>query len=1368
MKAAGNKIIVLCRSLYIKLVMILVMISTLSLQAYDSNSATANYSSDHSEDAFLSCISQINLSFDENCEVVVELSILIRSMFNPDCIIMELVDSDGNILPSNVIGSEYAGQKITYKLRNTCSNSACWGEILVDDKEPPVIESRDTSVLCVADISLAALEGLFEVTDCSPFTTHIRDVETGDECEPNNPRRILRIITAVDAFGNLSRDTLIITILPINLNDIIPPTPNLEVSCGVVTPEQIFEETENIADAYPTIIVGEEILAIMPPSECNIVLKYVDHILETCEPFGCSQGVKISRTWTIIDWCNPEQGLVFFGQVISSKDTVPPVIDTDDIENVTLYTDPWNCSGTHTFVPPSATDECSDDEHISFHLSGPPQVTIQGYTAFNIPPGIHSFGWQAEDCCGNISETEYFQVEVKDSVRPVAISKQNIVIALSYDHENGTGKAKMKAESVDNGSYDLCGDVELKIRRDTATCDDDSDVFGDYVTFCCEDINQRHKVYLLVTDESGNTNLVWSEVLVEAKDVVIECYDVVVDCHEDLDKAIADNKPRAYFQLCQMDLDVIEISRDLTNYDEGCNRGYIEVVYAIEDYPSFRCTMTFYLLYKGDFSCNSINWPEDELKFTDCNALPTTELTWDAGPCDIIGWTVESDTFYFATDACAKIINTYTVIDWCTYDEYKMNLREGQSIPVLNCNNDENGDIRSESGVYVFHEIIKVIDTVPPQLLVCENPRFPIRDNCSRAVILQNFTDDKTDCPNLIIRYELTIITEDGEVYVYTTTTKPGEIASISLTDENGVPILFMGNTSHTAIWKVWDGCGNVNSCTLTFFIIDDKAPTPYCISTSSALMGDGTVELWAKDFDKESFDNCENSILYFTFNEIPPDEDYLDTIHYFDEDGRIADEALAKSLYSQGLVQKWLPDKLSSGKVFTCADQAVSPVLLRVTVYDNTFNSDFCFVELTLADNMGACVVEETAMIAGRIYTEDKRAIPQAMVTLEKIDVGFLNANPTDHSGNYAFPGNTISGNYSVSADKEDNYMNGLSTLDILHIQRHILGITPLTSPYKMIAADVNDDRTISVQDITILQRLILGLRDDLPSGAWKFIDASQELDPETALQDYSESRDIIQLERNMMTEDFIGIKMGDLGNKVVLNARGEDVVNTRSANKAFLVTEDVFIPGGSIAEISFEIHSKELYGYQLHLIGEGLVISHVQFDHTDHSNILTSYTDDGIVITFAHGSDRVPSSKVMTVLAKVYDSGNLSDMITLGKKVTPEAYIGKDMKTTELELGFMTQESDGDGLFKVFQNQPNPFDTETRIAFYLPEEGIVAVQVFDIHGRLAHQNQSQYSKGYNEYMIHKNDMSLSSGMYFYNISYKGEQVSKKMLILE
>ncbi|MFN8338187.1 MAG: hypothetical protein U0T36_04140 [Saprospiraceae bacterium] len=109
-----------------------------------------------------------------------------------------------------------------------------------------------------------------------------------------------------------------------------------------------------------------------------------------------------------------------------------------------------------------------------------------------------------------------------------------------------------------------------------------------------------------------------------------------------------------------------------------------------------------------------------------------------------------------------------------------------------------------------------------------------------------------------------------GRLLVYVTYIKPtkasGETVKLPVGTGATAFILNAENINHKALWKVTDGCGNVDQCESTVMVVDKKAPTPYCVSVSTALMQTSPkmVELWARDFDKGAFDNCSpQSKLY-------------------------------------------------------------------------------------------------------------------------------------------------------------------------------------------------------------------------------------------------------------------------------------------------------------------------------------------------------------------------------------------------------------------------------------------------------------------------------------------------------------------------
>ena len=154
------------------------------------------------------------------------------------------------------------------------------------------------------------------------------------------------------------------------------------------------------------------------------------------------------------------------------------------------------------------------------------------------------------------------------------------------------------------------------------------------------------------------------------------------------------------------------------------------------------------------------------------------------------------------------------------------------------------------------------------------------------------------------------------------------------------------------------------------------------------------------------------------------------------------------------------------------------------------------------------------------------------------------VNLNITGDSIN----SNITSGSYQLSLFNYGNYIftpyknndinktNGVSTLDIVLVQSHILQKNLLNSPYKIIAADVNADGNISVLDIVYMKRLILGIDTTFTdintkqNRLWAFVDSSYKFPDTTKPFPFKDSISYLGLSASKTNQTFIGCKLGDV----------------------------------------------------------------------------------------------------------------------------------------------------------------------------------------------------------------------------------------------
>jgi len=84
----------------------------------------------------------------------------------------------------------------------------------------------------------------------------------------------------------------------------------------------------------------------------------------------------------------------------------------------------------------------------------------------------------------------------------------------------------------------------------------------------------------------------------------------------------------------------------------------------------------------------------------------------------------------------------------------------------------------------------------------------------------------------------------------------------------------------------------------------------------------------------------------------------------------------------------------------------------------------------------------------------------------------------------------------------------------------------------------------------------------------------------------------------------------------------------------------------------------------------------------------------------------------------------------------------------------------------FSLYQNFPNPFNPSTVIKFDLPEEGSVAIRIYDIAGKEVYSETGYKKAGTYEFKF--DGTNLASGMYFYRIQSGSFVDTKKMVLIK
>ncbi|TVR89534.1 MAG: T9SS C-terminal target domain-containing protein [Saprospirales bacterium] len=169
------------------------------------------------------------------------------------------------------------------------------------------------------------------------------------------------------------------------------------------------------------------------------------------------------------------------------------------------------------------------------------------------------------------------------------------------------------------------------------------------------------------------------------------------------------------------------------------------------------------------------------------------------------------------------------------------------------------------------------------------------------------------------------------------------------------------------------------------------------------------------------------------------------------------------------------------------------------------------------------------------------------------------------------------LNDNLLITGSKEDDPARLVSTMDLIAIQQHIIGLNPFDSPYKIIASDANDDGVVSTFDLVILQTLIVGLIDEFDSPIWRFVPAGYDFDDPSNpfgenFPEYFAKQGVTEL----LDEDWVAIKTGDVVNTNNIRMGNEVLaVNVHSETNKSGQTEFVFTSGSDY----------QIEGYQMTL---------------------------------------------------------------------------------------------------------------------------------------------------------------------------------------
>ena len=1167
-------------------------------------------------------------------------------------------------------GIAYADLAGEWKVEVTDSNNTTFGD--------PVIGFGE---VLNASINIeAGFVAPFFADDCSDFSVELVLEYTDDTncASPSAGAVVNRLWRATDSAGNVSTCTQRVSLSTPSLSDVVLPQ-DIILECGTTVEVEIagvprFDCFEVVAD--------QDVI-------CDFTYLYED-----TEVSSCGIGKKIFRDWTVINWCTTVS--TSHRQIIEIKDTEGPTLGINDI---VTGASSFTC-GADIFLTALAEDACSNIEHIiaTYSIPGPIQGLVEtiiiditeGAIVPDLPIGETDISISAMDGCGNSTE-KIIKVTIEDDVTPFAVCDDELRLSLSSG-----GVARLAALDIDEGSRDNCEIVSYQVRR-LEGCSP-ATPFKDFVEFECCDIDFPVNVELMVTDAAGNSATCWVIVNVEDKLApIITCpSDMMLTCGEDItDLSIFGNASA-------IDDCGASIEETATTNIDNCGVGQIiRTFVAIDDSGnSSQCSQRISLSHVSDFT---VSFPDDVI-LTNCFAEidDLEEPIIGSEDCELIAVSHEDQVFELVQDACMKIVRTWTVINWCIYENDNLaNTDLGISLPIPRTFRDD-GD-----GFFQYTQVINIFDSeapvIDPSGLI--DVTVEIVDGCENSFILPNILASDACSGELDIQPNPRSVSGSH-----------GDVFEVN--------------------YEAADGCGNVTSEKINVTFIEHKAPTPICRSGLIAEIDSHLKEvtIWALDFETgSSFDNCTPyEELQFSFSENVND----------------------------------------ISKTFNCDQLGQNEVEIWVT--DKNGNQDFCLTNIEVQDNLNSCDpgigTGAKAIIGGRVLTQ----IGEAITDVNMLITGTSTASTlTDQNGNYDFTDLDVHDDYVVEANKNSDPLNGVSTFDLVLMARHILQVNLLDDPYRIIACDVDNSRTVNVFDMVALRQLILRAIEELPSGSsWTFVDRNHSFtDPSNPWIDDFETRiETVNLLADRMDVDFIGIKLGDVDNSAKANMKSVNAKERSRNTFDLVVVENV---NKEEESITYSFSSKEniqLSGFQIEL------------DFDDYNLNFASLNSDLIDINDAHISIKyIENGKLLVSWNALGDylidaSQAIFELKFSYKKVvdfTEAIYLNSGLMNSEIYLNSnlifdlnLILNLDNSN-FELLQNKPNPFTKNTIIAFFNSATSVVDMKMFDLQGKLIYDREIISQEGLNEIQLSASDFN-GAGIYYLQLLSLDEQKNIKLVLLE
>ncbi len=541
----------------------------------------------------------------------------------------------------------------------------------------------------------------------------------------------------------------------------------------------------------------------------------------------------------------------------------------------------------------------------------------------------------------------------------------------------------------------------------------------------------------------------------------------------------------------------------------------------------------------------------------------------------------------------------------------------------------------------------------------------------------------------------------------------------------------------HIVIFTIIDSCNHIVRDTLIVEVVDKISPIIGCRTITRNIEINDSAKVIARDLLIPNYsDNCTASgDLIISFNPNDPND---------------------SCRYIPCTLHKQFPDSLWPFTVF---------------VKDLSGNLAQCNGRLNVDDPSGFCnnLIGEKHKITGLIRSSGNKPMPNVLIQ-EEISNKQIS---TKEDGSYEFDNLNQRSKIELKPTYNKDWLEGINTLDIVRIQKHILGVDLFTHPFEWIAADVNKDGRVTTFDISLLRRLILGNVDEISgNSSWRFIPKNYSfVDLDYPLNDSIPNSIKYDSIDNDVKVDFTCIKIGDVSGAMGIN---NNQLSTRSRFYSFYCNNDEIRTDYKCITNFYAAEDLTMEGFQLkfqlesELGGVDRVLEYIS------SNQGNALNDEQIKISESFVclsmTNKYPirinkGTKVFSIVWNANRPGRVSDFIRESAFHFNEIYTsGYSTYPLNLRINNSTLTS-LEPEIEEFRYAPNPFSEVCRFSFL---SNVEVDSYFEISG----QDGKVYFSKWKPTIIGRNQLEISatelSGPGIYNYKFVvGDYLKKGKIVL-